>query len=66
MITHKIQGDRKTACGIDIWEKEIQASRDWEDVDCKTCRTKYKTNSKVYRKREQKFKKPKNPSRGKG
>lgn len=41
MVTHKIE-NRKTACGLDIYKNEIEASIEWQDVDCKKCLKKKK------------------------
>jgi len=35
--THLIQDARKTACGLDYIEQEIDADKCRKDVDCKRC-----------------------------
>lgn len=42
MTVHKITGDDRTACGLHIWENEIEASRDDKEVTCKKCKKKSK------------------------
>lgn len=36
-ITHLIKDHRKTACGLDYMEQEIDADRRRKEVDCKRC-----------------------------
>jgi len=36
MIIHKLI-DSKTACGMDVKKNEIEASKDWKEVNCKRC-----------------------------
>lgn len=35
--THLIKDARKTACGLDYIEQEIDADRSKKEVDCKRC-----------------------------
>jgi len=46
MVVHKIKDD-KTACGIEIRSKNVEASIHWQDVDCKKCLKKAIEKSKL-------------------
>jgi hypothetical protein len=45
MVTHKIENG-KTACGLDLWKGQLEASSYRGEVNCKKCLSKKKEDKR--------------------